>query len=562
MNRNNASLADRTSVLILAAAGYLLGGIFANAQTVQHQIITQPGGMPGLPVMTGIGRVTNGMDLTWDGPSGYYQVYQKSNSLLAPWVALGRATNLLRSAVITKLYTNAFFRVSGPAPAYVGAQACAGCHDNIRATELKTPHAGAFTNADFAAAGGQTNNSCLACHTVGYRLPTGFVSQSKTPQLANVQCENCHGPAANHVSNETDPTVRPRVDLAATVCGGCHTGPMQPTYEEWSTSGHATVVPDALQVMSSSPANISSCGRCHSGSVRLALIYGQNPVALTNDLNVAITCAVCHDPHSTNANPAQVRNPLASTNYFSLSTTDVFTNKYAANTNINLCGQCHNSRGSAWTDTSRAPHRSLQYNFLLGSIGQLWNGVTAFNPGTHAGLPSSAINSISGTFYLTNQCVSCHLQPDAPPANTLSHTFEVASHDVCSNCHLTDPGSSAPGVSDSVSLVIDELNQWADTQAPAALRTNGTVIWEYTTPGGLVWQTNSAGYVISWTLADQVNFSGPDAAGQALIPDNIKKARFDLYLVVNDGSLGAHNWIFALNLLSAAQNLIYQELFP
>ena len=66
----------------------------------------------------------------------------------------------------------------------------------------------------------------------------------------------------------------------------------------------------------------------------------------------------------------------------------------------------------------------------------------------------------------------------------------------------------------------------------------------------------------SWTLADQVNFSGPNAAGQALIPDNIKKARFDLYLVVNDGSLGTHNWIFALNLLSASESLIFQELYP
>ena len=209
-----------------------------------------------------------------------------------------------------------------------------------------------------------------------------------------MQCENCHGPAANHAANPDDPTVVPQVEIAATVCGGCHTGPMQPTYEEWKTSGHAAVVPDALQTMSSSTNNISSCGRCHSGSVRLALIDGQNPVALTNDLNVAITCAVCHDPHSTNANPAQLRNPLSSTNYFSLATSDVFTNIYAANTNINLCGQCHNARGAAWTDTSRAPHRSPQYNFLLGSVGQLWNGVTdspaTFNPGTHAGLPASA----------------------------------------------------------------------------------------------------------------------------------------------------------------------------
>jgi hypothetical protein len=572
MNGNNALLVDRASVLILAVAGFFLGGFFANAQNVQHLTITQPGGMPGLPVMTGIERVTNGVSVTWDGPSGYYQVYQKSNSLLAPWVALGKATNLVRYAVITKLYSNAFFRVSGPAPKYAGLKVCLTCHLSICQYVTNTPHASAFSNPAFKAAGGQTNSSCLPCHTVGYGLPTGFSFTNKNgvfsyaTNLAGVQCENCHGPAANHAAATDDPTVTPRVEIAATVCGGCHTGPRQPTYEEWNTSGHAAVVPDALQTMSSSTNNISSCGRCHSGSVRLALINGQNPLTLTNDLAVAITCVVCHDPHQTNSNPAQLRNPIFSTNYFSLSTTDVFTNKYNANTNINLCGQCHNSRGAAWTDTSRAPHRSLQYNFLLGSVGQLWNGVTdspaIFNPGTHAGLPDSAQNSISGTFYLTNQCVSCHMQPDAAPANTLSHTFEVASHDVCINCHLTDPGQSAPGVSDNVSLVIDELNQWAATQAPAALRTNGTVIWEYTTPGGLIWQTNSAGQVTSWTLADQVNFSGPNAAGQALIPDNIKKARFNLYLVVNDSSLGAHNWIFALNLLSAAQNLIYQELFP
>ncbi len=61
---------------------------------------------------------------------------------------------------------------------------------------------------------------------------------------------------------------------------------------------------------------------------------------------------------------------------------------------------------------SRAPHHSVQYNFLLGSVGELLDGPATFNPGTHAGLPSSAIYSISGTFYLTNQCVACHMQPD------------------------------------------------------------------------------------------------------------------------------------------------------
>ncbi|MGA9452011.1 MAG: cytochrome c family protein [Verrucomicrobiia bacterium] len=568
MNCAKALSSNQMPWLILMA-GILFIASPLMAQSVQHLGTTQAGGMPGLPVMGGVEQLTNGVQVTWDGPSGYYQVYQKSNSLSAPWVALGKTTNLVRYAVITRLYSNAFFRVSGPAPNYAGSKVCLTCHLSICQYETNTPHASAFSSPAFKAAGGQTNSSCLPCHTVGYGLPTGFSFTNKngifsyTTNLAGVQCENCHGPAANHAASEDDPTAVPQVDIAATVCGGCHTGPMQPTYEEWNTSGHAAVVPDALQVMSSSTTNISSCGQCHSGSVRLALINGQNPITLTNDLNVAITCVVCHDPHQTNGNPAQLRNPLSSTNYFSLATTAVFTNVYPANTNINLCAQCHNDRGATWTNTVSAPHYSLQYNFLLGSVGQLWNGVTDspafFNPGTHAGLPESAQNSISGTFYLTNQCVSCHMQPDAPPANIHSHTFAVTSDAVCLNCHLDDPGQSGPGVSNEVTTVIVLLNSWAATKG-AALQANGVVAWEYTTPGGLILQTNSLGYATGWTRLDHVNYSGPSAADQALIPDNIKKARFDLYLVVNDGSLGAHNWIFALNLLSAAENLIGQEI--
>ena len=540
------------------------------AQPVQHLSVTKAGGMPGAPVVESIQSLTNGVRITWTGPSGYYQVLQKSNSLNAPWVALGKMTNLAGNAVITKLYSNAFFRVLGPSPKYasLGVKACMTCHQTVCRYVTNTAHASAFSDPAFKAAGGQTNSSCLACHTVGYGLPTGFSITNRNGVVsynanqAGVLCENCHGPAGNHASAEDDLTVRPRVELAATMCGGCHTGPMQPTYEEWNSSAHAAVTPSALSSMTSSTNNISSCGRCHSGSVRLALINGQNPLALTNDLNVAITCVVCHDPHQTNANPAQLRNPLSSTNYFSLSTSDPFTSKYNANTNINLCGQCHNSRGAAWTDTARAPHHSLQYNFLLGSVGQFLDGPATFSPGAHAGLPDSAQHSVSGTFYLTNQCASCHLQADPPPAMTDSHTFAIASYAVCMNCHLTPPGSSATVISNNISLIVYELNLWAALKAPPALRTNGVVAWEYTTPGGLTWQTNASGFVTSWSLDNPVNFAGPNAASQALISTNILQARFDLYVVLNDGSLGAHNLIFTLNLLSAAQSLVQEELFP
>jgi hypothetical protein len=524
--------------------------------------------------MTGVAATTNGVQLTWDGPPGYYQVFQKSNSLDAPWLAWGKATNLVRTAAITKLYSNAFFRVSGPAPKYAGSKVCVTCHASVCSFETNTPHAAAFTDPKFQAAGGQNNAACLPCHTVGYGLPTGFVSATATPQLAGVQCEDCHGPAARHAAAEDDPTVRPRVELAATVCGGCHSASHTsftnaPTFEEWSASGHAVVVPEALQAMISATNNIDSCGVCHSGSARLALINGQDPaIYLTNDFNVALSCAVCHDPHATNANPVQLRNPLNSTNDFHFLAANVasvsdFASSYQASSNINLCAQCHNDRGAAWTDTARAPHHSLQYNFLLGRIGEFTNGWSGF-PSPHAGLPSSANYSSSGTFYLTNQCVACHMEPDTAAGSPHNHTF-VPAYKICLNCHLTDPRiteaiSLQPVISNSVATVIFELNQWARLKAPPALLANGIVSWEYSTPGGLVWQTNSTGVVISWQQLDQVSFNGPNTAGQALIPDNIKKARFDLYLVLNDGSGGVHNPDTAINLLYSAEDLIYYEL--
>ncbi|HTL74220.1 MAG TPA: multiheme c-type cytochrome [bacterium] len=570
-------LSVRKTILALTLAFISAGPVALAAQPVAHQIITVPGGTPGTPVMTGIEHLTNGIGLTWDGPAGYYQVFQKSNSLTAPWAALGKNTNLTRSATITKLYSNAFFRVSGPAPKYAGLKTCLTCHAGICSYVTNTPHATAFSNPIFKAAGGQTNSSCLACHTVGYGLPTGFSFTNKlgtisyTTNLANVQCENCHGPAANHAASPDDPTVIPRVDIAATICGGCHTGPMSPTYEEWNSSGHAVVVPDALASMTSSTNSIKNCGACHSGTARLALIGGKNPaLTMTNDFNVPLTCAVCHDPHATNANPVQLRNPMASTNDYhltsaSLATVSAFTNQYNANADINLCGQCHNDRGAAWTDTARAPHHSLQYNMLLGSVGQMYNGITnvpaTFSPGPHSGLPADAANSISGTFYLTNQCASCHMEKDAPPASTHSHTFTPA-YQVCLNCH---DGAAAqdfftPYLSNQVSTVIFALNRWAALEADPSLITNGVVAWEYTSPGGLVWQTNSLGYVTGWSQEESVSFKGPNAAGQALIPNRIKQARFNLYLVVNDGSGGVHNPFYALNLLYSAQSFVLQEL--
>jgi hypothetical protein len=287
---------------------------------------------------------------------------------------------------------------------------------------------------------------------------------------------------------------------------------------------------------------INSCGRCHSAPARLALLQGEDPAqTVAGDANIGIVCVTCHDPHQKGSNPAQTRNPLQSTKDYFLGTADVFTNKYDAS--INLCAQCHNHRGAAWTGTSRPPHHSPQYNMLIGTVGALPIGLPPSQPAAHA-------------LWITNQCVGCHM-PTSParagmpevPAVT-GHKFKVETFDMCRACHPL-PEMLADFVTINVSNRVQSAKQWLDvwatTKSPAGLRSYETRAWEFTNPGTL---SNPPG----------VTNAGPNTAEQALIPDNIKKARFNLYLVLHDGSYGVHNGPFATTLLEAAEKWIQQEL--
>jgi hypothetical protein len=546
---------------MIAAAVCVAAGLATAARGAEHLSSPHRGGYPGLPVMNGIERTTNGVKVSWDGPSGYYQLYQRLGLTTGTWQKLG-GPNFSRSTNIIALQSSAFFKVAGPQPRYAGSQACMECHEGIHQTESNTRHAEAFVNPRFIAQGGQTNSSCLACHTVGFGLPSGFISKNSTPHLAGVQCESCHGPAGNHAANEMDLTVRPRVELAGEVCGGCHNeGSHRPVFEQWKTSGHFSVVEDM-----NPSSRINSCGRCHSGSSRLALINGENPsITVSNDANVGITCAVCHDPHAnrtwTNvlngvfafANPLtgqsvyltntqvgrvytnQLRNPLASTNDFSLATGDNFSTKY--DPTVNICAQCHNHRGASWTATSRPPHHSPQYNMLIGTVGELESGVPPQFPSTHS--------------RLEKQCVSCHMPSEGDESDEhpmfSAHAFKADSFDSCRACHPF-PEFFATFVMMATASQVQEvksyLDLWATTKAPAALRTKyGARAWEYTTPGELSGGT-----------------AGPSSSEQSQIPDNIKRARFNLYIVNNDGSFGIHNGPLAVSLLEAAANWIQVEL--
>ena len=177
---------------------------------------------------------------------------------------------------------------------------------------------------------------------------------------------------------------------------------------------------------------------------------------------------------------------------------------------------------------------------LLGDVGVIDTNMTPYQPSTHAR-------------FFTNQCVDCHMQTSpyqsaSVPANS-GHQFSVSSFVMCEQCH----GPNASNLVDyamnqflpaQTARVTAVLNQWAATKAPAALYAKyGNRAWEYTTPGTL----SSGG-------------SGPTTAEQALIPDNIKKARFDVYLANDDAASGIHNPQFVATLCNAAVNFVQAEL--
>src|SRR5262249_50799959 len=44
-------------------------------------------------------------------------------------------------------------------------------------------------------------------HVVGLHHKTGYENQEKTPQLAHVGCESCHGPGSGHAASEKNPSL-------------------------------------------------------------------------------------------------------------------------------------------------------------------------------------------------------------------------------------------------------------------------------------------------------------------------------------------------------------------
>jgi len=93
---------------------------------------------------------------------------------------------------------------------YVGVKKCKACHIKQYKSWMQTSMANSFENLKLGVKAAEKKKAgldpekdytadanCLGCHTTGYGKPGGFKSIAETPNLANVQCEGCHGPGGD-----------------------------------------------------------------------------------------------------------------------------------------------------------------------------------------------------------------------------------------------------------------------------------------------------------------------------------------------------------------------------
>ena len=253
---------------------------------------------------------------------------------------------------------------------------CGNCHSGYQGQWVETKHAEAY---DDLVNSGHAASYCYGCHTVtayGNSAavgPDSLTSGYDAVQVAayhDVQCESCHGPGYEHVSNPNTtnrPSARAGIygmngatkDTTAS-CGGCHSGEHAPFVEQWAETGHADSAANA------SPAGTTAapgCGAaCHEGRTALARFNGEPSHYVEKDSVGQITtlppatCAVCHDPHGS-PYEGQLRAPIDS-----------------RDVTINLCMSCHNRNttpannfsNSTATVTKRGSH-SAQGPIVLGS---------------------------------------------------------------------------------------------------------------------------------------------------------------------------------------------------
>lgn len=112
---------------------------------------------------------------------------------------------------------------------YAGAKVCAQCHESQYDVWRSSEHAKALY--DLEDVNKEFDGFCVGCHVVGFDKKGGFVDGLLTPHLAGVQCENCHGAAAEHVKSKGKVAVENEEWDKQKICQQCHVQKHSPTFD-------------------------------------------------------------------------------------------------------------------------------------------------------------------------------------------------------------------------------------------------------------------------------------------------------------------------------------------
>jgi hypothetical protein len=402
-------------------------------------------------------------------------------------------------------------------PYYIGGPSC-GCHSSVVTAWEETGHAHAWATLQES---GHPAAYCNPCHVVGYVGAPGNSGYDEAPisKFVNVQCENCHGPASDHLGGSA---IEASYDVM--VCGQCHEGTHHPYLSEWEASPHSFEVGEEWKGEFS-----SSCWGCHEGvagakrlSGDLSTFYGSGAVSTRPDTTIApagpINCQTCHDSHSAE-NMGQLRTVADVVLVTSNEETPIITEGGTGK----LCMQCHHARRGHETQVPNGrshfgTHSSPQADMIAAKSGYLNVAPSEFN---WAG-PSH--------LYVQNSCKTCHINrveyiSESSPAST-GHTF-LPTTAACQNCHGT-------------------INSFREIPAAGDFDGNGTVDGLQDEVDGLI------ELCIEALVASGLDTTGGLEAPFAYDSTSTLQQRevgWNVIFVESDASHGVHNPDYAVQLL-------------
>jgi nitrate reductase cytochrome c-type subunit len=121
--------------------------------------------------------------------------------------------------------------------AFLGVNACAGCHQAAVEFWKQTRHSHAY--ATLVTVKKQFSLDCIRCHVTGWQQPGGVCRIDRTEMggkgidghgvgRRDVQCESCHGPGSEHVA---DPPEHIRLQVTPPMCMRCHEAANSPHFD-------------------------------------------------------------------------------------------------------------------------------------------------------------------------------------------------------------------------------------------------------------------------------------------------------------------------------------------